>query len=153
MKKTLLVAWLLGFVSLIESTLCLKGTVVVSEQSSAALSEIFKLVSFVCTFAFMLIISYVLIMEYLGKVKRKENSWLIVTDKTKWSLWILLVIPLGLCKIVFLDLGLATENEPNISDVMLTIFLMVVGWYLFVRLNTYSSFYNPDHPRPKNNKK
>ncbi len=74
----------------------------------------------------------------------KGKNWLIVTNKWTYT-WLVLAI-LGLLKIPFYDLKSKPVNAMGIVESLL---IAAVFSYMFVRMNTYSEFYNPDHPRPK----
>lgn len=69
-----------------------------------------------------------------------------IVVKDKRTYLFLLSIVIGLLKIFFLDINSAGVQY---GDVFVSIMIMLVGIYMFVRVNTYSHFYNPDHPKKK----
>ncbi|MCI5772966.1 MAG: hypothetical protein MR210_00200 [Erysipelotrichaceae bacterium] len=74
------------------------------------------------------------------------KKWIIVTNK--WTYLFLVTIIIGVCKILFYDLTFT-----NMADIGFQIFvslmIMAVGVYFFVRFNSYSPWMNPDHPKSK----
>lgn len=72
----------------------------------------------------------------------KKKSWLIVTNKATY-LW-LLTVPVGIIKIFLYDL----KGTNIMVDVLASLLVIFAGVYLFIRDNTYSPWYNPDHPKP-----
>ena len=76
---------------------------------------------------------------------KNNNKWIVVTNKLTYLL--LLTIPVGIIKIIVYDL-----SKDNITlNIFVSILIILIGIYLFVRFNTYSHWYNPNHP--KSNKK
>ena len=74
------------------------------------------------------------------------KKWLIVSNK--WTYLFLLGIPVGLIKIFGFDLHL--ENLADIGlQLFISLMIMAVGIYLFVRFNSYSAWMNTEHPKPK----
>lgn len=77
----------------------------------------------------------------------KKEKWITVTNK--YTYFLLLTIPVAIIKIIFYDL-----KQINISDIGFQIFLSIIiailGIYFFVRLNSYSLWMNPNHPKPNN---
>lgn len=72
----------------------------------------------------------------------KKKSWIIVTNKLTYLL--LLSIPCGLIKIFVYDLK---QVQPY-TQIFVSILSIVIGIYLFIRFNSYSHWYNPNHPKP-----
>lgn len=72
----------------------------------------------------------------------KKKSWIIVTNKLTYLL--LLTIPCGIIKIFAYDV----KQADSISKIFVSILIMLIGIYLFVRFNSYSHWYNPNHPKP-----
>ncbi len=72
----------------------------------------------------------------------KKKSWIIVTNKLTYLL--LLLIPCGLVKIFVYDLK---QAQPY-SQIFVSILIILIGTYLFIRFNSYSHWYNPNHPKP-----
>lgn len=76
---------------------------------------------------------------------KDNNKWIVVTNKLTYLL--LLTIPVGIIKIIVYDL-----RKDNITlNIFVSILIILIGIYLFVRFNTYSHWCNPNHP--KSNKK
>lgn len=76
-------------------------------------------------------------------MKKNHESWLIVTNK--WTyIWLVLAV-CAILKIPFYDL----QAESNYSGAVESLLFAVVCGYLFIRINTYSEFWNPDHPKPQ----
>ncbi len=72
----------------------------------------------------------------------KKKSWIIVTNKLTYLL--LLAVPCGLIKIFAYDV----KQVDSISQIFVSILIILIGVYLFIRFNTYSPWYNPNHPKP-----
>lgn len=73
----------------------------------------------------------------------KKIPWIIVTNK--WTYLLLLSIPIGLGKILIYDIP-----EKNVGEIFISLMIVIIGIYFFVRFNSYSAWMNPDHPKPKN---
>ena len=72
----------------------------------------------------------------------KNNKWIIVTNKLTYLL--LLTVPVGIIKIIAYDL-----KKDNVTlNIFVSILIILIGIYLFIRFNTYSHWYNPNHPKP-----
>ena len=72
----------------------------------------------------------------------KNNKWIIVTNKLTYLL--LLTVPVGIIKIIAYDL-----KKDNVAlNIFVSILIILIGKYLFIRFNTYSHWYNPNHPKP-----
>ncbi len=72
----------------------------------------------------------------------KNNKWIIVTNKLTYLL--LLTVPVGIIKIIAYDL-----KKDNVAlNIFVSILIILIGIYLFIRFNTYSHWYNPNHPKP-----
>ena len=69
---------------------------------------------------------------------------IVVTDKRTYLF--LLSVPIGFAKIFLFDI---TSAGVNYGNIYVSIMVMLVGIYLFIRVNTYSHIYNPDHPKHK----
>lgn len=71
----------------------------------------------------------------------------------KWT-YLLLVIPIGaIIKIIYDGFMLLPDNLLEfIFTAFPTAIVGAIGFYLFVRMNSHSNFYNPDHPLPKDKK-
>ncbi|MCH3961923.1 MAG: hypothetical protein LKE48_07350 [Solobacterium sp.] len=67
---------------------------------------------------------------------------IVVTNKLTYLL--LLTVPVGFLKIFFFDV---TPTGINYHEIFVSIMIMLCGMYLFIRVNTYSPFFNPDHPK------
>lgn len=62
----------------------------------------------------------------------KKKSWIIVTNKLTYLL--LLAVPCGLIKIFAYDV----KQVDSISQIFVSILIILIGVYLFIRFNTYS---------------
>ena len=73
----------------------------------------------------------------------KKKSWIVVTNK--WTyLW--LVVAVGaILKIPFYDIQ---SGVVNAGGIFVSLMIAAVCAYVFIRMNTYNEFYNPDHPKP-----
>ena len=72
----------------------------------------------------------------------KNNKWIMVTNKLTYLL--LLTVPVGIIKIIAYDL-----KKDNVTlNIFVSILIILIGIYLFIRFNTYSHWYNPNHPKP-----
>lgn len=86
--------------------------------------------------------------------KEKKESWIIVTNKKTY-----LLLAAAVCCLLFL-IGDAVytfalgkrEVIPFVGDCFSCIMIAVVLIYFFVRFNTYSHLFNPDHPKPDYNR-
>jgi hypothetical protein len=67
---------------------------------------------------------------------------IVVTNKLTYLL--LLTVPVGFLKIFFFDI---TSAGINYHEIFVSIMIMLCGIYVFIRANTYSPFFNPDHPK------
>ncbi len=87
---------------------------------------------------------------------KKSSVELVVKSKLSY-LW-LLVIPIAIVKVIFdfidyQNLGGGKEYLLYfVSDCFVTAFILTVGISFFYKLNTYSAYMNPHHPK-KNTKK
>lgn len=73
---------------------------------------------------------------------KKKESWIVVQDKKTYIYLVLILI--GLLKIIFYDI----KTEWNVGGIFISLLMMAIGFYLFVRRNTYQELINPDHPHP-----
>lgn len=85
----------------------------------------------------------------------KKEKWLIVTNKFTY-----LYLIIGIISIILVVVDMVrvfalgkTEFIDFPGDDMTFLVIAGVCIYLFVRFNTYSHFYNPDHPKPKYDRK
>ncbi len=76
-----------------------------------------------------------------SKMKKKE-SWIVVTNKASYLL--LVVCVLAVLKIFFVDL----KTPWNVAGVGVSLFIIALFGYLFVRMNSYNELLNPNHPHP-----
>lgn len=83
---------------------------------------------------------------------KKKEKWLIVEDKKTYLL--LLSVPLAIFFIAYDTFNTFNNQKPDtiqfITDVALACFLVLICIIFFVKLNTYSHWMNPDHPKSKN---
>lgn len=85
---------------------------------------------------------------------KKSMAWLQVTNKKTY-----LFLVLAVCCISFL-IGDAVyvfamkqrEAASFVSDAFISVMLLLMSVYFFVRFNTYSHIYNPEHPKPEYHK-
>lgn len=85
----------------------------------------------------------------------KKEKWLIVTNKMTY---LYLIAGLICIILVVIDaVRVFALNKPELinfqGDEMTLLLISGICIYLFVRFNTYSFFYNPEHPKPKYNRK
>lgn len=78
--------------------------------------------------------------------KTKWTDWIIVTEK--WTYALLGVVGIAILKFLFYDLMLADIYE-KIPQIIFSFIIALCGLYFFIRLNTWSEWLNPNHPRPK----
>lgn len=82
--------------------------------------------------------------------KEKKKSWIIVTNK---KTYLFLAAVLG-CICFLIGDGIYVfgmgkrEITSFFSDVFTCLMISIICIYFFVRFNTYSHIYNPDHPKP-----
>lgn len=78
-----------------------------------------------------------------------EKSGIVVKNKITY-LW-LLSIPVGIIKIIYdvnQDLMGASSNVTQfIYNTFISIIIILIGIYLFIKLNSYSAWLNPNHPK------
>lgn len=72
---------------------------------------------------------------------KDNNKWIVVTNKLTYLL--LLTIPVGIIKMIVYDL----KKDSITLNIFVSILIILIGIYLFVRFNTYSHWYNPNHPK------
>lgn len=79
----------------------------------------------------------------------KKKKWLVVTSK--WSYLLLLSIPIGIVKIVFDYQTTMMISKPNLVqflyDSVVSVLIIIIGIILFIKMNTYSHWINPNHPK------
>lgn len=71
---------------------------------------------------------------------------LVVVNKLTYLL--LALIPAGLAKIVLFDLKQKTNGDIFWS-IVVSVIMMFFGLYFFVKVNSYSHWLNPNHPKSK----
>lgn len=71
-----------------------------------------------------------------------KKKWLNVTNK--YTYLFLVTIPIAILKICLFDIR---TTKINFYNIFVSIMLLNIGIYLFIRFNTYSHFYNPQHPK------
>lgn len=69
-------------------------------------------------------------------------NWIVVKDKKQY-LW-LLALPLGLLKAILFDI----HDSQMFNRLFETVMAVMVCVYFFIRFNSYSQFFNPDHSKP-----
>lgn len=79
----------------------------------------------------------------------KKRKCIIV--KNKWTYLWLLTIPAGIIKIIFDYQASMAVSIPNMAqfgfDTFVSLIIMIIGIVLFVKMNSYSHWMNPDHPK------
>lgn len=65
---------------------------------------------------------------------------------SKWSYLCFIPTVIGILKIIFYDLGLSDDMAVIAKEIMISLLLVIIGIYLFIRMNSYSHLFNPDHP-------
>lgn len=85
----------------------------------------------------------------------KKKSWLVVTNKKTY-----LFLAVAVCSLLFLlgDAVFVFAMKQRmvadfVWDVFICLMISMISIWFFVRFNTYSHLYNPDHPKPDYNKK
>ena len=68
-----------------------------------------------------------------------------INIQNKYTYLFLLTIPVAILKIVLFDFN--TERI-DFYGIFVSLMILNIGIYLFIRFNTYSHFYNPQHPKP-----
>lgn len=86
-------------------------------------------------------------------MKKEKRSWIIVTDKKTYIflfgiLACIIFLIVDIINVFFLE---AKNIIDFIADTFGCIIISTICVYLYVRSNSYSSFWNPDHPKPDNN--
>ena len=81
---------------------------------------------------------------------KKKESWIIVTNKKTYLLLVIAVcIALYLIKAAINIFALKTMLMADfLGELMLCVLIALICIYLFIRFNTYSHLYNPEHPKP-----
>ena len=74
---------------------------------------------------------------------KKTKKWINVQNK--YTYLFLLTIPVAILKIVLFDFN---AERIDFYGIFVSIMILNIGIYLFIRFNTYSHFYNPQHPKP-----
>lgn len=77
-------------------------------------------------------------------VKVMKKKWINVTSK--WSYLCFIPVIIGLFKIALYDISLSADILMMGKEIMISLLLVIIGIYLFVRMNSYSHLFNPDHP-------
>ena len=85
-----------------------------------------------------------------GGTYMKKNSWIQVTNKKTYLF--LLSIPIALIYVIVDGVNLLNQPTPLLADFITHLFvalvLVIICVYFFVRFNSYSHWYNPNHPKP-----
>ena len=74
---------------------------------------------------------------------KKTKKWINVQNK--YTYLFLLTIPVAILKIVLFDFD---AERIDFYGIFVSLMILNIGIYLFIRFNTYSHFYNPQHPKP-----
>ena len=81
----------------------------------------------------------------------RNNKWIQVNNKKTYLF--LISIPIGVILMILDGLKLLNRPTPLIADFITHCFIVLVVVficvYFFIRFNTYSHIYNPNHPKPK----
>lgn len=79
----------------------------------------------------------------------KKNQWIIVKDKKTYLF--LLSIPAVIIYLIIDGMNLLSASVPMVTDFITHCFIglifMFICIYFFIRFNSYSHIYNPDHPK------
>lgn len=82
----------------------------------------------------------------------KKNNWIQVNNKKTYLF--LVSIPVAAIFMIIDGIQLLNQPTPMLTDFITHCFialtLMMICIYFFIRFNTYSHIYNPDHPKPAN---
>lgn len=83
-------------------------------------------------------------------MKTKKDSWIIVTNKKTYLFLLAAIgsIVFWLGDMVYTLVMKRREISDLVGDSFMCLIIAIICIYLFVRFNTYSHFYNPDHPKP-----
>ena len=77
----------------------------------------------------------------------KHNHWIHVKNKTTYAF--LFSIPISIIFLIFDGNKLLNQSNPQtttfITHCFITLLLVMICLYLFIRFNSYSSWYNPNH--------
>lgn len=73
-----------------------------------------------------------------------KKKWINVTEK--WSYLCFIPTIIGILKIIFYDLNISDGIAVIAKEVMISLLLAIIGIYLFIRMNSYSHLFNPNHP-------
>lgn len=79
---------------------------------------------------------------------KKNNKWLIVTNKLTYLLF--LTVPIGLLKMFLYDIKF-DDMVNMITQIFISIIIAFLGIYFFIKLNSYSEWMNHNHPKPDDN--
>lgn len=100
---------------------------------------------------------HILVVMYIRQLgvqfkmgKKAKEHWIIVTNKKTYLLLIAALLcflyPLGEAIFIF------GFKKGDVSDLIasfgICIIIAVIFIYLFIRANTYSHLFNPEHPKP-----
>lgn len=78
-----------------------------------------------------------------------KKKWINVTNR--WSYICFIPTIIGLLKIIFYDISLSDNTMMMAKEIMISLLLTIIGIYLFVRMNSYSHLFNPNHPHNTEN--
>ena len=81
---------------------------------------------------------------------RKEKVEIVVKNKLTY-LW-LISVPVGIGKLIYDYINAFGKNGTNNIaqfglDAMISILILILGVIIFFKLNIYSNWMNPDHPK------
>lgn len=82
----------------------------------------------------------------------KKNNWIQVNNKKTY----LFLVSIPVAAIFMIIDGMNLLNRPTpmffdfITHCFIALTLMMICIYFFIRFNSYSHIYNPDHPKPTN---
>lgn len=85
---------------------------------------------------------------------KKRDGWIIVTNKKTYLFLALTLAALAFVvgDAVYTFVFARGTLESFLGNCFICAMIGIIGIYFFVRFNTYSHFYNPDHPKPGDRK-
>lgn len=73
-----------------------------------------------------------------------KKKWVNVTNR--WTYLCFIPTMAGILKIIFYDFNWTNDLVSFIKELFLSLLLILIGIYLFIRINSYSHLFNPNHP-------
>lgn len=75
---------------------------------------------------------------------KKKKKWINVINR--WTYLCFIPTIIGIAKIIVYDLGYISNVATFIQELFISFILILIGIYLFIRMNSYSHLFNPNHP-------